>query len=78
MAKELKISSRDIESLLNDQKSLSALSLEVERVLRFYEEHPNYPLDIAKLRAKVMEVYTTVNKSITDLQKLQSNDDIKK
>ena len=78
MAKELKISSVDIELLLNDQKSLSALSLEVERVLRFYEEHPNYPLDIAKLRAKVMEVYTTVNKSITDLQKLQSNDDIKK
>lgn len=78
MAKELKISSVDIESLLNDQKSLSALSLEVERVLRFYEEHPNYPLDIAKLRAKVMEVYATVNKSITDLQNLQSNNDVKK
>ncbi len=78
MAKELKISSLDIESLLNDQKSLSALSLEVERVLRFYEEHPNYPLDIGKLRAKVMEVYATVNKSITDLQKIQSNDDVKK
>lgn len=78
MAKELKISPRDIESLLNDQKSLSALSLEVERVLRFYEEHPNYPLDIAKLRAKVMELYATVNKSITDLQKLQSSDDGKK
>ncbi|MEW5797979.1 MAG: hypothetical protein AB1728_03125 [Bacteroidota bacterium] len=78
MAKELKISPRDIESLLNDQKSLSALSLEVERVLRFYEEHPNYPLDIAKLRAKVMELYASVNKSITDLQKLQTNDDGKK
>ncbi|MBI2430067.1 MAG: hypothetical protein HYV29_14970 [Ignavibacteriales bacterium] len=78
MAKEMKISSMDIESLLTDQKSLSALSLEVERVLRFYEEHPNYPLDIAKLRAKVMEVYATVNKSITDLQKLQTDDDVKK
>ena len=78
MAKELKISSVDIESLLNDQKSLSALSLEVDRVLRFYEEHPNYPLDIAKLRAKVMEVYAIVNKSITDLQKLQSNNEVTK
>ncbi len=78
MAKELKISAVDVESLLNDQKSLSALSLEVERVLRFYEEHPNYPLDIAKLRAKVMEVYATVNKSITDIQKLQMYDAEKK
>lgn len=74
----MKISSVNIDSLLNDQKSLSALSMEVERVLRFYEEHPNYPLDIAKLRAKVMEMYATVNKSITDLQNMQPNDDGKK
>lgn len=65
--------SADIEAILDDQKSLSALSLEVERVLRFYEEHPNYPLDISKLRAKVMEVYSKVNKSITDLQRLQGS-----
>lgn len=70
----MKILSTDIDAILDDQKSLSALSLEVERVLRFYEEHPNYPLDIAKLRAKVMEVYSKVNKSITDLQKIQGND----
>jgi len=62
----------DIESILNDQKELSALSLEVERVLRFYDEHPNYPLDIAKLREKVMELYSKVNKSISDLQKIQA------
>ena len=62
----------DIETILNDQKELSALSLEVERVLRFYDEHPNYPLDIAKLREKVMEVYSKVNKSINDLQKYQT------
>jgi hypothetical protein len=64
----------DVETILEDQKALSALSLEVERVLRFYEEHPNYPLDIAKLRAKVMEVYSKVNKSINDLQQLQRED----
>lgn len=71
MAKEMKVSTTEFESLLDDQKALSALSLEVERVLRFYEEHPNYPLDIAKLRTKVMEVYSKVNKSINDLQKMQ-------
>lgn len=67
----MKVSTTEFESLLDDQKALSALSLEVERVLRFYEEHPNYPLDIAKLRTKVMEVYSKVNKSINDLQKMQ-------
>ncbi len=68
----MKKTSIDIETILNDQKELSALSLEVERVLRFYDEHPNYPLDIAKLREKVMEVYSKVNKSINDLQKYQT------
>ena len=72
MAKEMKKITIDIETILNDQKELSALSLEVERVLRFYDEHPNYPLDIAKLREKVMEVYSKVNKSINDLQKYQT------
>ncbi len=67
----MKTTTIDIETILNDQKELSALSLEVERVLRFYDEHPNYPLDIAKLREKVMEVYSKVNKSISDLQKFK-------
>ena len=68
----MKSTTINIETILNDQKELSALSLEVERVLRFYDEHPNYPLDIAKLREKVMEVYSKVNKSISDLQKFQT------
>ena len=64
-----------IESIIKDQKDLSALSLEVEKVLRFYEEHPNYPLDFTKLRSKVMEAYSKVNKSISDLQKLQMEEE---
>lgn len=74
MSNDPKQQTPDVETILEDQKALSALSLEVERVLRFYEEHPNYPLDIAKLRAKVMEVYSKVNKSINDLQQLQRED----
>jgi len=74
VSKDQKQQTPDVGTILEDQKALSALSLEVERVLRFYEEHPNYPLDIAKLRAKVMEVYSKVNKSINDLQQLQQED----
>jgi hypothetical protein len=63
---------KNIDELISDQKTISALSLEVEKVLRFYEEHPNYPLDYEKLRTKVQEVYARINKSISDLQNMQS------
>jgi hypothetical protein len=74
VAKEVDKQKTTIDSIISDQQSLSSLSLEVERVLRFYEEHPNYPLDIAKLREKVMEMYAKVNKSITDLQNIQHDE----
>ena len=64
--------SKYIEEIIKEQKLVSALSLEVEKVLRFYEEHPNYPLDYEKLRSKVQEVYARINKSISDLQSMQS------
>ncbi|MDD8016908.1 MAG: hypothetical protein PHP42_00905 [Bacteroidota bacterium] len=68
----------DIESIIDDQKALSALSLEVEKVLKFYEEHPNYPLDYAKVRSKLLEVYSRINKSINDLQKIQDKDGVRR
>jgi len=64
--------SKYIEEIIKEQKLVSALSLEVEKVLRFYEEHPNYPLDYEKRRSKVQEVYARINKSISDLQSMQS------
>ena len=63
----------NLKNIIDDQKALSSLSLEVEKVLKFYEEHPNYPLDFGKVRSKLLEVYSRINKSISDLQKLQSN-----
>ncbi|MEW6062106.1 MAG: hypothetical protein AB1600_09225 [Bacteroidota bacterium] len=73
MPNEVKIRTSDFDAIIAEQQSLSALALEVERVLRFYEEHPNYPLDITKLRATVMEMYAKVNKSIEALQRIQSS-----
>jgi hypothetical protein len=64
----------EIELIINEQKSLSALSLEVEKVLKFYEEHPNYPLDYGKVRTKLLEVYSRINKSITELQRIQTEE----
>jgi hypothetical protein len=64
----------EIELIINEQKSLSALSLEVEKVLKFYEEHPNYPLDYGKVRTKLLELYSRINKSITELQRIQNEE----
>lgn len=61
---------KNIDEIINDQKLISILSLEIEKVLRFYEEHPNYPLDYEKLCNKVQEVYARINGTINDLQSL--------
>lgn|GEM_PF-3463021 len=78
MPNEVKIHPSDIDAIIAEQQSLSALAMEVERVLRFYEEHPNYPLDITKLRETVMEMYAKVNKSIEALQRMQSSTGIQR
>lgn len=67
----MKTVQKNLDDIISDQKLVSTLSLEVEKVLRFYEEHPNYPLDYEKLRSKVQEVYARINRSINDLQTLQ-------
>ncbi|MFA6540730.1 MAG: hypothetical protein WCT99_03940 [Bacteroidota bacterium] len=66
----MKSTQTDLESIIDEQKVISALSLEVEKVLKFYEEHPNYPLDYGKVRTKLMELYSRVNRSISDLEKI--------
>jgi len=71
---DMKTFQADLENIIDDQQSISALSLEVEKVLKFYEEHPNYPLDVEKVRSKLLEVYSRINKSISDLQKIQSKE----
>ncbi len=67
----MKTVQKNLDDIISDQKLVSTLSLEVEKVLRFYEEHPNYPLDYEKLRSKVQEVYARINRSINDLQTFQ-------
>lgn len=66
----MKSTQTDLDSIIDEQKVISALSLEVEKVLKFYEEHPNYPLDYGKVRTKLLELYSRVNRSISDLEKI--------
>ena len=42
--------------LIEEQKAIENLSYEVEKVLHYYEEHPQYPLDYKKLLERIKEV----------------------
>lgn len=51
------LSSQHIQKLLQDYAAIDMLSHQLEKVLDYYEEHPQYPLDFKKLRQTVMEVH---------------------
>lgn len=37
---------------------VDALTLEMERVLNWYRDHPQHPLDLEKMREKIIEAHT--------------------
>jgi len=56
--------------LIEEQKVIEGLSSEVEKVLHYYEEHPQYPLDYKKLRERIQEVNTRLSKLGEQMQQL--------
>ena len=52
------LSSQNIQKMLQDYAAIDMLSHQLEKVLDYYEAHPQYPLDFNKLRQTVMEVHT--------------------
>ncbi len=51
------LSSHNIQKLLQEYAAIDMLSRQLEKVLDYYEEHPQYPLDFTKLRQTIMEVH---------------------
>ncbi len=37
---------------------VDALTMEMERVLNWYRDHPQHPLDLEKMREKIIEAHT--------------------
>lgn len=60
-----------ITSLINEQKAIEELSYEVEKVLHYYQEHPQYPLDFDKIRKRMQEVSLRLAMLSDEMQKLQ-------
>lgn len=58
--------------LIEEQKAIEELSYEVEKVLKYYEEHPQYPLDYNKIRQRIQEVNSRLSKLRETMQQLAS------
>ena len=66
-------SDKKITSLIAEQMAIEDLSYEVEKVLYFYQEHPQYPLDYDKIRKKMQEVSVRLSKLREQMQTLIKN-----
>ena len=51
------LSHTNIQKILQDYAAIDTLSHQLEKVLDYYEEHPQYPLDFNKLRQTILEVH---------------------
>ena len=56
--------------LIAEQKAIEDLSYEVEKVLHYYQEHPQYPLDYDKIRKRMKEVSLRLSKLGEQMQLL--------
>jgi hypothetical protein len=64
-----------ITSLINEQKAIEELSYEVEKVLHYYQEHPQYPLDFDKIRKRMQEVSLRLAMLSDEMLKLQHSEE---
>jgi hypothetical protein len=64
-----------ITELITEQKAIEELSYEVEKVLHYYQEHPQYPLDYEKIRKRMKEVGLRLGKLSEEMMKLQHSEE---
>ncbi|MGE5314392.1 MAG: hypothetical protein ACM3Q4_06845 [Acidobacteriota bacterium] len=62
------LSPSNIQKMLQEYAAIDMLSHQLEKVLDYYEEHPQYPLDFKKLRQAVMEVHARNAEAATMLR----------
>ncbi|MEK7818301.1 MAG: hypothetical protein AAB255_00745 [Bacteroidota bacterium] len=74
----IQISSNKLDKVLTEQHSLTELTYEVDQALRFYEEHPQYPIDYHKIRENISKLYKKMfdlEHTLTDLGKKETYKD---
>jgi hypothetical protein len=62
------LSHTHLQKMLQDYAAIDQLSHQLEKVLDYYEEHPQYPLDFNKLRQTILEVHARNTEAATTLR----------
>jgi lipid A disaccharide synthetase len=68
------LSHSNIQKMLQEYAAIDMLSHQLEKVLDYYEEHPQYPLDFKKLRQTVMEVHARNAEAATTLRSAKNSE----
>lgn len=57
-------------AIIAEHKAIEDLSYEVEKVLHYYQEHPQYPLDYDKIRKRMKEVSLRLSKLTGQMEQM--------
>ena len=57
--------------ITKESNQVFVLTVEMEKVLNWYRDHPHYPLDYDKVREKVMEAHTRLEGIAAVLNQIQ-------
>lgn len=68
------LSRTNLQKMLQEYAAIDMLSHQLEKVLDYYEEHPQYPLDFKKLRQTVMEVHARNAEAATMLRSAKTGE----
>lgn len=60
-----------IDFLAAESERLTALAVEMEKVIDFYRDHPHFPLDYEKVRGKITEAHERLQTVMTTLAALR-------
>ncbi len=67
----LQIPQEKLDWIARENNLVYALTIEIEKVLHWYRDHPHYPLDFEKVREKIAEAHTRLEGIAELLKELQ-------
>jgi len=66
----IEVPKEKIQWIARENKAVFVLTVEMERVLDWYRDHPHYPLDYEKVKEKIAEAHTRLEGIATMLNEL--------
>jgi hypothetical protein len=66
----IEVQKNKLEWIARENKAVFAATVEVDKVLNWYRDHPHYPLDYDKVKEKIAEAHTRLEGIATMLNEL--------